>query len=177
MATIRVPILGVGALPIPGGQVGDVFFQPYSVLPGAGTTWNRMICRFGLSNSAQPTVDMGLAGSFIVPKNYVGSPRIVYSWTATVTTGDVCWQFYCNAFRGDDVNSMAIGAWMEGVTLVDTAPGAAHRRLEISAPMTAANFQPDDDVIFLIYRLGSHALDTMPGSAILFDALFEYSDV
>jgi hypothetical protein len=178
MAIQRIPILGWATIPAIGGgfdSAGECFFQPYSVL-ATTDQFPRQIVRFGLSNVAQPTIPIGLHGGFTVPKNYVWDAQVVLIWTATITTGAVTWQFFYQTIDGNDVNSLDGVAHDNAGGTVDNAPGAAHRRLECLVNVTDADFQPDDEVNFIIYRAGTDANDTMAGSAILFNALFQYQD-
>jgi hypothetical protein len=115
-------------------------------------------------------------GRFTVPKNYVGTAKIIVVWTATATTGNVVWDFDYRAVGGNDAESLDQTGFQESVTVTDAAPGAAHRRLEASATLTAANLAVDDEVEFQISRDGADASDTMAAAAMLFEVLFEYAD-
>lgn len=173
MATHRIPILGWSARP---DDTGECFFEPYDLL-ATNDVWDRLIARFGASNSAQPTVRAGLHGGFTVPKNYVSAPKIIFVWTATLTSGNVVWDFEYRTVGGDDTTSLDQAGTEESLTVTDAAPGAAHRRLETSVSLTAANLTVDEEVSFFLARDGADAADTMAGSALLFQALFEYADV
>ena len=172
MATQRIPILGWSARP---DDTGECFFEPYDLL-ATNDAWDRLICRFGASNAAQPTVWHGLHGGFTVPKTYVGAPKIIVVWTSTLTAGNVVWDFVYRAVGGDNAESLDQAGTQESVTVTDAAPGAAHRRLEASMTLTAGNFAVDDEVEFVLARDGTDAADTLAGSALLFQALFEFSD-
>lgn len=167
MATHRVPILGFGTVP---DTSGDVFFEPYTI-KATNDVWGRLVAIF----SDTATRD-GLHGGFTVPKNYVGSPKIVVVWTATATTGDVEWDFDFRAVGGDDTESLDQSGTQESVNINDTAPSAAHERMEASLTLTAGNFAVDDEVEFTLFRDGTDAGDTMAAAAIVFAVLFEYSD-
>lgn len=172
MATHRIPILGFPTVP---DSSGNCWFEPFSVL-ATNDVWGRLIGRFGLSNAAAPTTRIGLKGGFTVPKNYVGSAKIVVVWTATIITGDVAWDIDYRAVGGNDTESLDQVGTQESATVTDTAPGAALRRLEALITLTAANLAVDDEVTFELFRDGADAADTMAGSAILFALLFEYAD-
>lgn len=172
MATHRIPILGFGTVP---DASGECYFEPYPIL-ATNDVWDRLIARFGSSNAAQPSVRHGLHGGFVVPKNYVGSPVVVIVWTTTLIAGDVVWDFEYRAVGGNDAESLDQAGTQESVTVTDTAPSAAHERLEATVALTAANLAPDDEVEFFLARDGADAADTMAGAAILFSALFQYSD-
>lgn len=170
MATFRIPILSM----VRPDATGECFPQPYSVL-ATNDVFPRIIWRFGSSNVAQPSARHGLYGGFVVPKNYVGSPKAIIVWTTTLTSGNVVWDFDYRAIGGDDSESLDQTA-QETLTVTDAAPSAAHERLETSVTLTAANLAVDDEVEFLLARDGADAADTMAGSAMLFSLLFEYTD-
>ncbi len=167
MATHRVPILGFGTVP---DTSGDVFFEPYTI-KATNDVWGRLVAIFN-----DTATRIGLQGGFTVPKNYVGSPKIVVVWTATATTGDVEWDFDFRAVGGDDTESLDQSGTQESVNINDTAPSAAHERMEASLTLTAGNFAVDDEVEFTLFRDGTNAGDTMAAAAIVFAVLFEYSD-
>lgn len=171
MATHRIPILGWASRP---DDTGECFFEPYDVL-ATNDVWDRLIGRFGSSNAAQPTVRHGIAGGFTVPKNYVGTPVLVIVWTSTLTSGNVVWDFEYRTVGGNDTTSLDQSGTEESVTVTDAAPGAAHRRLEATISLTA-NFAVDEEVEFYFARDGADGADTLAGSALLFQLLFEYAD-
>lgn len=172
MATHRIPILGWSARP---DDTGDCFFEPYDIL-ATNDVWDRLVGRFGASNSAAPTVRAGVHGGFTVPKNYVGSASIVIVWTSTLTSGNVVWDFEYRTVGGDDTTSLDQAGTEESLTVTDAAPTAAHRRLQASITLTAGNLAADEEVTFFLARDGADAADTLAGSALLFQALFQYAD-
>jgi len=147
---------------------GDVFFEPYSV---KATNRDRIVCIFNDSGTR-----IGLQGGFTVPKNYVGSAVIIVVWTTTATSGDVEWDFDYRAVGGNDTESLDQATNQETVNQNDTAPSAAHERLEVSLTLTASNFAVDDEVGFELFRDGTDAGDTMAAAAIVHQVLFEYTD-
>jgi hypothetical protein len=86
------------------------------------------------------------------------------------------WDFDYRAVGGNDTESMDQSGTQESVNNNDTAPGAAHRRLECELTLTAGNFAADDEVLFTLFRDGTDAGDTMAAAAIVFQVLFEYAD-
>ncbi len=112
-----------------------------------------------------------------MPENYVGSPVVRVRWTTTKTTGDVVWDFDYRAVGGDDAESLDQAGTQEAVTVTDSAPSAAHERLNVTVALTAGNFAAGDTVEFLLARDGADASDTLAGVAMLHEAFFEYSDV
>lgn len=168
MATHRIPILGFGTVP---DNSGDVFFEPYSI-KATNDLWERLVLIF--NNTA---TRIGCHGGFVVPKNYVGSAAIIISWTSTATTNDVEWDFDYRSVGGDDTESLDQATVQESVNQNDTAPSAAHERMEISLALTSANLAIDDEVEFQLFRDGTDAGNTMAAAAIVFSVLFEYSDI
>jgi len=173
MSTFRIPILGWGTRP---DDTGDCFFEPQDIL-ATNDVWDRLIGRFGANNAAQPTVRAGIHGGFNVPKNYVGGATIVIVWTATLTSGNVVWDFEYRAVGGNDTESLDQSGTQESVTVTDAAASAAWERLEVTIALTAGNFAVDDTVSFFFARDGADGADTMAGSALLFDLLWQYDDV
>src|SRR3990167_792127 len=172
MATHRISMLGTNTVP---DTSGNCWQEPYTIL-ATNDVWGYLIWRFGSSNAAAPTTRIGLRGQFAVPKNYVGTAKLIVVWSATLTTGDVVWDMDYRAITGNDTESLDQAGTQESVTGTDTAPGAANRRLELSVNLTSANLAADDSVEFEIFRDATDAEDTMAGSAILVDAYFEYAD-
>ena len=166
MATHRIPILGAATVP---DTSGNVFFEPYTV-KATNDVWGRLVAIFN-----DTATRLGLRGGFTVPKNYVGAAKIIVVWTATAITGDVVWDFDYRTVGGNDTTSLDQAGVEEALTVTDTAPGAAHRRLEATMTATAANFAADEEVEFELFRDGV-AADTMAAAAILFALMFEYSD-
>lgn len=172
MATHRKSIMGFGTKP---DTSGECFFEPYSIV-ATNDVWDRMVCRFGASNAAQPTVRHGFHGGFIVPQNYVGTAAIIIVWTASIITGDVVWDFDYRTVGGNDTTSLDQAGTEQALTVTDTAPGAANRRLEATISPTAANFSAGEEVEFFFARDGADAADTMAGAALLFSLSFQYAD-
>lgn len=171
MATHRISIFGT----LSPDTTGEAYFEPYSIL-AANDVWKHLIARFGSDNAAQPTVRHGFYGAFEVPQNYASAANLIVVWTATLTTGDVEWDFDYRAVGGNDIESLDQSGTQESVNANDTAPSAAYERMEVSIALTDGNFAIGDLVEFLLARDGTDAGDTMAGAAILHDVLFEYSD-
>lgn len=167
MATLRLPILGWAAIP---DSSGSVFFEPYSV-KATNDAWPALV---GVFNDTATRI--GLHGRFTVPKNYVGNAKLVIVWSTTATSGDVEWDFDYRAVGGDDAESLDQSGTQESVNLNDTAPSAAHERMETLITLTAGNFAVDDEVEFTVFRDGTDAGDTIAAAVMLFALLFEYTD-
>lgn len=164
---LRVPILGAASFP---DASGNVFFEPYSI-KATNDVWKRLVCIFN-----DTATRIGLRGGFTVPKNYVGNAKIIVVWTSTAITGNCRWELDYRTVGGDDTTSLDQAGVEESVGFTDAAPTAAHRRLEVSLALTAANLAADEEVEFELFRDGADAADTMAAAAILFALLFEYTD-
>src|SRR3990167_8466632 len=152
MATHRIPILGWPPNP---AASGNVFFEPYDV-KATNDVWDRLVCIFN-----DTATRLGLHGGFIVPKNYVGGAKIIVVWTSTAITGDVEWDFDYRAVGGDNVESLDQAGTQESVNLNDTAPSAAHERMEVALALTSTNLAVDDEVTFELFRDGTDVGDTL----------------
>jgi len=143
--------------------------EPYNI-KATNDVWDRLVLIF-----ADTSTRIGLAGGFTIPKNYVGAPKIIVVWTTTAVSGDVVWDMDYRAVGGDDTESLDQTGNQESVTVTDTAPSAAHERMEASMTLTAGNLATDDEFEFEFFRDGA-AADTIAASVIVFNLLFEYSD-
>ena len=167
MAVHRIPILGWNVLP---DSSGNVFPEPY-VRKATNDRWKPIFFVFN-----DTATRLELFGVFNVPKNYVGTAKVVVVWTTTATSGDVEWDFDYRAVGGDNSESLDQTGQDESVNANDTAPGAAHRRMELSIALTSSNFVADDTVEFLIARDGTDGGDTIAAAVILVGLYFEYAD-
>lgn len=167
MATHRIPILTWACVP---DTSGNVFFEPYDI-KATNDVWDRLVLVFN-----DTATRIGIHGGFTVPKNYVGAANLIVVWTSTAITGDVEWDFDYRAVGGNDVESLDQVGTQESVNLNDTAPGAAHRRMELSIALTAANLAVDDEVEFTFFRDGTDVGDTIAAACLVFNLLLEYSD-
>lgn len=170
--THQMSILGPGTVP---DNSGNCWQEPLTIL-ATNDVWGFLIYRFGASNAAQPTTRIGLRGQFTVPQNYVGAAKVIPVWSASVTSGDVVWDFDYRAVGGDDAESLDQAGVQESVSVTDAAPSAAWERNTPELTPTASNFAPGDTVEFELFRDGTDAADTMAASAVLVDVLFQYLD-
>lgn len=168
MATHRIPILNQFTRP---DDSGNVFWEPFHV-KATNDVWRHGVWVYNNVGTAR----IILYGSFLVPKNYVGTPSIILPWSASILTGNVVWDIDYRAVGGDNAESLDQLGAQESLTVTDAAPTAAWNRLTASVNLTAANLAADDMVQFLIARDKSDAADTMAGAALLFGAWFQYND-
>ena len=167
MATHRISILGMQSQPYTGGSV---YWQP-AALVMTNDRWNPLVLTF-----ADTSTRIGIYGVFNVPKNYVGSPKIIPVWTSSATSGNVVWDLDYRSVGGDNAESFDQTGQQQQLTATDAAPGAAWRRLETALNMTAGDLAVDDTVEYFFGRDGADASDTMAAAAVLVDLLFEYTD-
>lgn len=167
MATHQMSILGANTVP---DSSGNVFQEPFSI-KATNDQWKNLVYIF-LDTA---TRDL-LYGTFIVPQNYVSNAKIYPHWTSTATTGNAIWDFDYRTVGGDDTTSLDQAGTEEALTVTDAAPGAALRRMTPVMTATAANFAAGETVEFLLARDGVSA-DTIAAALILFDLIFEYTDV
>ena len=152
MATHRIPILGFATRP---DDTSECFFEPADLNFGTNDLARQFVLALGSALAAAPTVKHGVYGAFRVPKNYVGTAKIIIEWSATLTTNDVVFDFDYNAVAGNDTESLDPSAWQESVTVTDTAPGTARRKLTAEVSLTSANLAVDDIVEFFFGRDGA----------------------
>lgn len=167
MATHRIPIINWATVPDTSGSVWVAAYDEFAT----NDVWDRLVVAF-----ADGSTRIGLRGGFNVPKNYAGTASIIVVWTATVTSGDIVWDFDYRGVGGNDTESLDQAGTQESVTVTDTAPGAANRRLETSLSLTSANLEVDDEVTFELFRDGTDVADTMASNALLFGLYFQFSD-
>lgn len=164
--TRRINIIGWQTVP---DTSGDCFPEPYLV-KATNDVWKRLVWVFN-----DTATRIGFFGGFRVPKDYVGTPKIIISWTSTATTNNAVWDFEYRSVTGDNTASLDQTGNQESVTVTDGAPGAAHRKMEASVALTASNLAVDDEVEFGFFRDGADGSDTMAAAAMLFSLEFEYA--
>lgn len=166
MATHRMSIIG-WQVKI---DTANIFFEPYTV-KATNDAWKH----FALVFKDTATRDV-LYGTFEVPENYVGAPKVKVVWTSTGTTGNVVWDFDYRAIGGTNTESFDQATAQESVTVTSAAPGATDRRMVAEMALTAANLSAGDTVEFLFGRDGASASDTLAAAVTVHAILFEFSD-
>jgi hypothetical protein len=167
MPTYRLPILGHATVP---DSTGSVWFEPYSI-KATNDVWKHLVAVFD-----DTATRIGLYGLFGVPQNYSSAANLIVVWTSTAIAGDVEWDFDYRAVGGNDTESLDQAGTQQSVNSNDTAPSAAHERMEISISLTDGNFAAGDTVTFFLARDGTDGGDTMAAAALLFELFFEYQD-
>lgn len=168
MAARRKPIINAAAN---FDVSGDVFPEPFSV-KGANAISDRQVFIFN-----DTATDLEIAVGFEVPQDYIGTPKIVFRFGSTGTSGKIKMGFKYNAMASGEDGDPA--AFTETATVNPTVPATALEDLESSIALTAANFAPGDRVEGVLYREGSDAAnDTLSAAAIVYPetVAFEYAD-
>jgi hypothetical protein len=158
-------------LEIPLGSSNVVFFEPAAISLQANDLNPQDVAVF-----KDTTTRDTLGFSFIVPQNYVGTPKIGLIWATTATIG--------NARLEADVTPVADGesadpaANTESVGATVAAPGTARLQKYTELAFTGSTFAAGDRVQGVIARDGAEAgpLDTIAASVYLLSAYFKYAD-
>ena len=167
MATHR---LSFGSLLSPDTS-GNVWWQPASILDTNDLAPTNQVLIFANTG----TLDTSSA-TFMVPKNFVGTAKIIVRYKTTVTSGNVLWTCDYRAIAAGESGDPS--TWQE--SLADTATavaGTANLLSDITFTLANAptNFAVDDTVLVRIARNGAGA-DTAAASLQLVDCVFEYAD-
>ncbi len=150
---------------------GDIAYQPQSIL-GTQNKFFDGIYRFGLDNTAQPTVLSCLGGSSSVPSFVSGSvttANVIITWASTKIAGDVYWDFDYSVASSGSLDPSSVQRTQNGTT---TTNGTAWNQNTTTIALTAADFnsQGGNTILFNVCRDGTKGGDTLAGSAVLFDA-------
>ena len=168
MATQRIPLFGY--------QIRPDASQVAWIAPADNFTSNDVWKHDVLVLLDDTATKGGFYGALTVPKDYVSAPKVILVWTASVTSGNAKFQFEYRTVAGDDTTSLDQAGVEETVTVTDTAPGAAFRRLEASMTLTGANLAIDEMLTFYLTLRGDDAATTIASNCLIYDALFEYSN-
>lgn len=170
MATHRIPIISWDTTP---DTSGDVFIEPYTIV-ATNDFFQKLVLIYNDSGN-----DDELFGSFDVPQNYVGTANLITVWTSTATSNDWEIGFAYRAVGGNDAESLDQATAQESLLSGnnDTAPSAAHERMEFSISLTDSNFAAGDTVEYIHSREGADAGDGIAAAIIIFGLFFEYDDV
>ncbi len=171
----HIPILS-GALP---DTSAKVWWEPYDVL-ATNDVWKHLVLRFDEdgNNDAALTTRVGAYGKFVVPHNYVGTPKVVFLWCATITTANatVVWDFEYRTVAGDQTESYDQAGNQESVTGSQDVADAANERRELLVTLTAGNFVAGDEVEYFVASDGTDGADDAACARILQNLLFEFED-
>jgi len=166
MATHR---LSFGALLSPDTS-GNVWWQPAGILDTNDLAPTNQVLIFANTS----TLDTASC-TFMVPKNYVGTAKIIVRYKTTVTSGNVLWTLDYRAIAAGESGDPA--TWQESLAGSATAvAGTTNLLSDIEFTLTSSNLAVDDTVLIRVSRNGAGA-DTAAASLQLVDAVFEYADV
>ena len=163
MATHRLFIRAIGFLP---DTTGNVYPKP-GALDGYDRFSNEILA-FKDSGTR-----IGAVTTFLVPKNYVGTPKGYVVWSSIATTGDVVWDVDTKAVA--DGESLDPSTDDDAQTVTTTTPGTARLRKDSTVTFTGT-YAADDEVLVSVYRDGVQAADTLAAEALFEGFVFEYAD-
>lgn len=166
MATHAIDILGSSTLPDTSGSVTP---ESAAVNLQANDRYPGLVFAFADSGTR-----IALGGTFVVPQNYFGTPKIRVFVATTATSGDWRYEFDYTAIA--DGESTDPSSDQESVGSTVTVPGTA-RLLDVQdIALTAGNFAAGDLVQFSIVRDGADAADTLAATLYLIKAQFVFND-
>lgn len=110
---------------------------------------------------------------FMVPHDYVGTPKLGINWGTTATSGDVVWDADLKAIA--DAESFDPSTDDDAATVTTTAPGTARLRKESLITLTGT-YAAGDEVRGNVGRDLANAADTMAATAYVEGMFFEYSN-
>lgn len=116
---------------------------------------------------------IGASSTFLVPKNYVGTPKGYVIWKSTATSGDVVWDVNTKAVA--DGESLDPSTDDDAQTVTTTAPGTARLRKDSMVTFTGT-YAADDLVLVSVYRDGAQGADTLADEVLFEGFAFEYND-
>lgn len=165
MATRRMSIFGA----LQPDTSGNVWFEPSSIAL-TNDRFPALVLRF-----KDTATKLKAFGDFSVPKDFVSAPKLVAIWGSSATAGNCVWDAEYKAIAAGE--SLDPSTDDETATVTTAVGASAWLQRSSSLTLTAANFAIDDLVEFSFGRDGTDAADTLAADALLFDLLFEYSDV
>lgn len=119
---------------------------------------------------------IGIGFQFKVPGDYVGTPKLILSWGAVATVGDVVWDVDAKAVAAGE--SLDPSTDDETATATDTVPGTVRLRKD-SAITLSGTYAPGDLVVGKLSRDGADANDDLAAAVYVvpLSVQFQYSDV
>ena len=168
MATYRLPIMGATTVPDATGKcyMSGIFTE----IPGLGTGLMRNL----VMTLKDPSADTGFYGTFQVPQNYAGTPKIVVAGVldGTADTTSVDFEFSYLALAD---NESLEAAWVESVAFNSgNTSGWTTEDLMILSAACGANFAVGDEVFFYFKR--DFGTDDFVGDFHVTGLYFEYAD-
>jgi len=172
MATHRVSVWSGSLVPDPSGKV---WIEPATIL-GTNDIDKSLVVRIDEdgTNATQLSTKAGVYLSFVVPKNYVGTPKIIIVRQCTKTAGDEVWDVDYKPVANAETLDPASFNTSDTATI--TVPATANHKSEASITLAAEALAIDDVVLAYVARDGVAAGDTLAGASIIRDIIFEYAD-
>lgn len=148
---------------------GSVYMEPLAINLQANDRYP--IMGFAFTDSG---TRLKVGGAFVVPQNYVGTPKIRAYAITVATAGDWRYEFDYTAIADGETADPSSDQESVGATV--TVPSTT-RLLDIQDQnLTGSNFAVGDLVQFSIVRDGSDAADTLAATLYLVNAQFVYND-
>lgn len=147
---------------------GDVFQEPYSI-KASNDRWPHLVTIFN-----DTSADEAAYGVSPFPDLTPSSVKLVIVVTATVTAGQMRFQFNYRAVSGSDAESLDQSGVEEAVEGNVAAPSAVNKRMVLELTLTQANFAAKSTIEFDLTREGSDGVnDTMAAAAIVHEVRLE----
>lgn len=168
MSTHRLPIMGAMTLP---DTTGECYMDNVNnQMALANSPARNLVMTF-----KDPTADCGFYGSFSVPKNYIGTPKIVVRGILDGAVGATSVDFEFSYRALADNEAFDVANWQENLAFNsgNTNGWTNEDVIEIVGTL-AANFAVDDDVFFYLKR--DFGTDDFAGDFHVTGVFFEYVD-
>ncbi len=158
VTTVYADMLASGTMP---DTSGNVFAEPYTI-KATNDFWGH--ANFIFNDTA---TDDSLYGKFELNTACASGATVTMVWSSTATAGNVRYTLSYRVITADDTNSLDQATAVEAVTITDTAPGAANRRMSATFTPTNSNFATAGTVEWKLTRTGTSGSDTMAAAAQL----------
>lgn len=168
MATIRIPIMGIGTNP---DDTGNTFLDRVDNQLGGMTNVKDQLCM--VMQAPAGGGDTGFHGSFKIPKNYVGTPKIIITGVLSVAVTNVL-AFGMTLLGRADSESIDTAYEAEATVSNSTWTGyAIEDMIELSFTPTGT-LAVDDTIVYYFYR--EDGADDSTIDFLLTSLEFEYAD-
>lgn len=148
---------------------GEVFYEPY-LTKDSGAVIDTTVLIFNDSGTKD-----GATTAFVVPKNYIGTAKLIVFWNANATTGNCIYDLsYLTRSNGEDMGAAATST---SDTVTQGTNGTAFNLNTSTMTLTSSNFTAGDICLLELFRDTLNASDTLAVSAIIHKVVFEYADV
>lgn len=166
MATHRLPIMGATCIP---DDTGECYLGNISAEMSLATGLMKNLVMV----LKDPSADTGFYGTFQVPQNYAGTPKIVVAFVIDGTVGATNIGFEFSYVARADNESIEAG-WDESVAFTEQSNNYANEDMAIKSASLSSNFTVGDEVFF--YHKRDYSADAFVGDIHVIGLYFEYSD-